>query len=122
MTACIRPARQSRKASCRAVALPGTRVLLILSKLKADNDDQRVGIEICTQGVYQEFGSQFENAGEDGAVIRARSSMAMTRLGFRCATGGSRTCHRMIDPTKVVRTSAGSRSVGSLIHHRGDGR
>ena len=50
-TACTPPVRRSRKASSpgRGVAL--ARASLILSKLKADNNDQRFGIEIIRKAI-----------------------------------------------------------------------
>jgi chaperonin GroEL len=48
------------------------RASLILAKLKADNDDQRVGIEIVRKAVQTPLRQIAENAGEDGAVISDR--------------------------------------------------
>ncbi len=47
---------------------------LILSKLKADNDDQRFGIEIVRKAVQSPLRQIAENAGEDGAVIAGKSA------------------------------------------------
>jgi chaperonin GroEL len=49
--------------------VPLARASLILSKLKADNDDQRFGIEIVRKAVQTPLRQIAENAGEDGAVI-----------------------------------------------------
>jgi chaperonin GroEL len=46
------------------------RASLILAKLKADNDDQRVGIEIARKAVQTLLRQIAESAGEDGAVRR----------------------------------------------------
>src|SRR4029077_1905295 len=48
------------------------RASLILAKLKADNDDQRVGIEIVRRAVQTPLRQIAENAGEDGAVISGK--------------------------------------------------
>jgi chaperonin GroEL len=56
--------------------VPLARASLILSKLKADNDDQRFGIEIVAP-----LRQIAENAGEDGAVIAARSSTGTSTTG-----------------------------------------
>ena len=48
------------------------RASLILSKLKADNDDQRFGIEIVRKAVQAPLRQIAENAGEDGAVIAGK--------------------------------------------------
>ena len=48
------------------------RAALILPKLKADNDDQRFGIEIVRKAVQTPLRQIAENAGEDGAVIAGK--------------------------------------------------
>ena len=45
------------------------RASLMLAKLKASNDDQRVGIDIVRKAVQSLLRQIAENAGEDGAVI-----------------------------------------------------
>ena len=52
--------------------VPLARASLILSKLKADNDDQRFGIEIVRKAVQAPLRQIAENAGEDGAVIAGK--------------------------------------------------
>jgi chaperonin GroEL len=49
------------------------RASLILSKLKADNDDQRFGIEIVRKAIQTPLRQIAENAGEDGAVIAGKT-------------------------------------------------
>ena len=44
----------------------------VFSKLNAENDDQRVGIEIVRQAVQMPLRQIAENAGEDGAVISGK--------------------------------------------------
>jgi len=59
---------------------------LILSQLRAENDDQRFGIEIVRKAVQTPLRQIAENAGENGAVIAgqrpcaARSSRLKQRL------------------------------------------
>ena len=48
------------------------RASLILAKLKPDNDDQRVGIDIVRKAVQRPLRQIAENAGEDGAVISGK--------------------------------------------------
>ena len=48
------------------------RASLILSKLKADNDDQRFGIEIVRKAIQTPLRQIAKNAGEDGAVISGK--------------------------------------------------
>ena len=44
-----------------------------LSKLNAENDDQRVGIEIVHQAVQMSLRQIAESAGEDGVVISGKA-------------------------------------------------
>ena len=95
------------------------RASLILSKLKADNDDQRVGIEIVRKAVQSPLRQIAENAGEDGAVI---SGKVLDRdeynWGYDAQTGDFKDMVKagIIDPTKVVRTALQhAASVGSLM-------
>ena len=53
-------------------SVPLARASPILSKLKADNDDQRFGIEIVPKEVQTPLRQFAEYAGEDGAVIAGK--------------------------------------------------
>ena len=61
------------------------RASLILSKLRADNDDQRFGVEIVRKAVQQPLRQIAENSGEDGAVDRSVRSRYVVSAG--CQTG-----------------------------------
>jgi chaperonin GroEL len=84
------------------------RASLILSKLKADNDDQRFGIEIVRKAIQVPLRQISENAGEDGAVIAGK---VLDRdeygWGYDAQTGEFKDLVKagIIDPTKVVRTA-----------------
>ena len=95
------------------------RASLILAKLNAENDDQRVGIEIVRKAVQMPLRQIAENAGEDGAVI---SGKVLDRdeynWGFDAQTGEFKDMVKagIIDPTKVVRSALQhAASVGSLM-------
>jgi len=95
------------------------RASLILAKLKVDNDDQRVGIEIVRRAVQIPLRQIAENAGEDGAVI---SGKVLERdeynWGFDAQTGEFKDMVKagIIDPTKVVRSALQhAASIGSLM-------
>jgi chaperonin GroEL len=84
------------------------RASIILSKLKADNDDQRFGIEIVRKAVQQPLRQIAENAGEDGAVISGKVlDKDEYNWGFDAQTGEFKDLVKsgIIDPTKVVRTA-----------------
>jgi chaperonin GroEL len=95
------------------------RASLILTKLNAENDDQRVGIEIVRKAAQMPLRQIAENAGEDGAVI---SGKVLDRheynWGFDAQTGEFKDMVKagIIDPTKVVRSALQhAASVGSLM-------
>ena len=95
------------------------RASLILAKLNAENDDQRVGIEIVRKAAQMPLRQIAENAGEDGAVI---SGKVLDRdeynWGFDAQTGEFKDMVKagIIDPAKVVRTALQhAASVASLM-------
>ncbi len=95
------------------------RASLILAKLNAENDDQRVGIELVRKAALTPLRQIAENAGEDGAVI---SGKVLDRdeynYGFDAQTGEFKDMVKagIIDPTKVVRSALQhAASVGSLM-------
>ncbi len=84
------------------------RASLNLSKLKADNDDQRFGIEIVRKAVLTPLRQIAENAGEDGAVISGKVlEKDDYNYGFDAQSGEFKDLVKagIIDPTKVVRTA-----------------
>ncbi len=95
------------------------RASLILAKLKADNDDQRVGIEIVRKAVQTPMRQIAENAGEDGAVISGKVlEKDDYNWGFDAQSGEFKDMVKagIIDPTKVVRSALQhAASIGSLM-------
>src|SRR6201989_1027754 len=84
------------------------RASLILSKLKADNDDQRHGIEIVKKAIQTPLRQIAENAGEDGAVVTGKVlDREDYNWGFDARNGEFKDLVKagIIDPTKVVRTA-----------------
>ncbi len=84
------------------------RASLLLSKLNADNDDQRFGIEIVRKAIQFPLRQIAENAGEDGAVIAGKVlDHQEYAWGFDAQTGEFKDLVKagIIDPTKVVRTA-----------------
>jgi chaperonin GroEL len=95
------------------------RASMILAKLKVDNDDQRVGVEIVRKAVQTPLRQIAENAGEDGAVIAGKVlDRDEYNWGFDAQSGEFKDMVKagIIDPTKVVRTALQhAASVGSLM-------
>jgi chaperonin GroEL len=79
---------------------------LILSKLKADNDDQRFGFDIVRKAIQVPLRQIAENAGEDGAVIAGKVlDNQEYNWGFDAQASEFKDLVKagIIDPTKVVR-------------------
>ena len=95
------------------------RASLILAKLNAENDDQRVGIEIVRKAAQMPLRQIAENAGEDGAVISGKVlDKDDYNWGFDAQTGEFKDLVKagIIDPTKVVRSALQhAASVSSLM-------
>jgi chaperonin GroEL len=91
----------------------------ILEKLQADNDDQRVGIDIVRKAVLAPMRQIAENAGEDGAVVSGKVlDKDEYNWGFDAQTGQFKDLVKagIIDPTKVVRSALQhAASVGALM-------
>ena len=81
---------------------------LILAKLKAENDDQRFGVDIVRKALQAPLRQISENAGEDGAVIAGKVlDNNEYNFGFDAQSGEFKDLVKagIIDPTKVVRTA-----------------
>jgi chaperonin GroEL len=91
----------------------------ILSQVKAENDDQRFGIEIVRKAVLTPLRQIAENAGEDGAVVSGRVlDREEYNWGLDAQTGEFKdlVTAGIIDPTKVVRTALqNAASVAGLL-------
>jgi chaperonin GroEL len=95
------------------------RASLILAKLKFENEDQRVGIDIIRKAIQVPLRQIAENAGEDGAVIAGKVlDKDEYSYGFDAQSGEFKDMVKagIIDPTKVVRTALqDAASVAALI-------
>ena len=79
-----------------------------LAKLTADNDDQKVGIEIVRKALQAPVRQIAENAGHDGAVVAGKLiDQKDTNWGFDAQSGTYQNLVKagIVDPTKVVRTA-----------------
>jgi chaperonin GroEL len=117
-------ALHATRAAVEEGIVPGGGVALarastILAKLNAENDDQRVGIEIVRKAVQMPLRQIAENAGEDGAVISGKIlDKSEYNWGFDAQTGEFKDLVKagIIDPTKVVRSALqNAASVASLM-------
>ncbi len=106
-------ALHATRAAVEEGIVPGGGVALaraskVLADLKADNDDQRFGIDIVRKAALAPMRQIAENAGEDGAVISGKVlENAEYAWGFDAQSGQYKdmVAAGIIDPTKVVRTA-----------------
>jgi chaperonin GroEL len=106
-------ALHATRAAVEEGIVPGGGVALaraskVLANLKADNDDQRFGIDIVRKAALSPLRQIAENAGEDGAVISGKVlDSDEYNFGFDAQTGTYKdlVAAGIIDPTKVARTA-----------------
>ena len=117
-------ALHATRAAVEEGIVPGGGVALarasqILSKLKGDNEDQRVGIEIVRRAVLAPMRQIASNGGEDGAVISGKTlEKDDYNWGFDAQTGNFKdlVMAGILDPTKVVRCALqNAASIGGLM-------
>jgi chaperonin GroEL len=104
--------------------LPGGGVALlratpVLGKLKVQNEDQRVGVEIVRKAISAPARQIALNAGEDGSIILGKIlEKDQYGYGFDAQTGEyvNMISKGIIDPAKVVRAALqGAASVAGLL-------
>jgi chaperonin GroEL len=106
-------AMHATRAAVEEGVLPGGGAALLyasdsLKKLKPDNDDQRVGVEIIRKALQAPVRQIAENAGADGSVVVGKLLESKdVKLGFDAQTDKYVDMVKagIIDPTKVVRTA-----------------
>jgi chaperonin GroEL len=109
----VEDAMHATRAAVEEGILPGGGVALLravkaLNKLKAENADQKQGIEIVKKAVPSPARQIAINSGEDGSLVVARILETDTyAYGFDAQTGeyGDLVSKGIIDPTKVVRVA-----------------
>jgi chaperonin GroEL len=74
-------------------------------KIKGDNDDQNVGINILRRAVEEPLRQIVQNAGEDASVVLNAVKEGKGDFGYNAATGeyGDMIKMGILDPTKVAR-------------------
>ena len=104
-------ALHATRAAVEEGVVPGGGVALVravkaLEKLKTDNDDQKVGIQIVRRALSSPARQIFQNAGEDGSVVVGKIlENDNYNFGFNAQSGqyGDLVAQGVIDPAKVVR-------------------
>jgi chaperonin GroEL len=106
-------AMHATRAAVEEGIVPGGGVALLLAtkslgKLKPDNDDQKVGIDIVRRALQSPVRQIAENAGVDGSIVVGKLLESNTpNYGFDAQSGQYVDMLKagIIDPTKVVRTA-----------------
>jgi chaperonin GroEL len=120
----VEDALHATRAAVEEGIVPGggvalARASLILAKLKSDNEDQRVGIDIVRKAIQVPLRQIAENAGEDGAVVAGKVlEKDDYAYGFDAQSGEFKDLVKagIIDPTKVVRVALqDAASVAAMI-------
>ena len=120
----VTDAMHATRAAVEEGIVPGggvalARAGLALAKLEADNNDQRVGIEIVRRAIQMPLRQIAENAGQDGAVVAGEVLRKDDYAwGFDAQTGEYKDliAAGIVDPTKVVRTALqDAASVAALL-------
>ncbi|HJT06751.1 MAG TPA: chaperonin GroEL, partial [Stellaceae bacterium] len=106
-------AMHATRAAVEEGIVPGGGVALLLAtkalaKLKSDNDDQKVGVDIVRRALQAPVRLIAENSGVDGSIVIGKLLESTTaNQGFDAQTGQYVDMLKagIIDPTKVVRTA-----------------
>ena len=108
----VEDALHSTRAAVKEGIVPGGGVALVraldsLTKLKGDNDDQNVGINIVRKAFEAPLRQIVTNAGEEASVIVAKIREGKGSYGFNAANGeyGDMIEMGILDPAKVTRTA-----------------
>ena len=106
----VEDALHSTRAAVEEGVVAGGGVALIravagIGKLKGDNDDQNVGINILRRAVEEPLRQIVRNAGGDASVVLNAVAKGKGNFGYNAATGeyGDMIEMGILDPTKVTR-------------------
>ncbi len=111
------------KAAIEEGFLPGggvsfIRAMKVLEKLKVENEDQKIGVEIIRKALEAPLRQIATNAGYDGSVILQKVVEGKDDYGFNAATEKFENLLKsgVIDPTKVARIALeNAASIGGML-------
>ncbi len=108
----VEDALHSTRAAVEEGVVPGGGVALVralnsLEKIKGDNDDQNVGVNIAKKAFEAPLRQIVTNAGEEASVIISKVREGKDAFGFNAANGdyGDMIEMGILDPAKVTRTA-----------------
>jgi chaperonin GroEL len=119
----VEDALHATRAAVEEGVVPGGGVALVravaaVSKLKADNHDQDMGVQILLRSVEEPLRQIVANAGVDGSVVLNKVREGKGNYGYNAATGeyGDLIEMGILDPTKVTRLALqNASSVAGLL-------
>jgi chaperonin GroEL len=94
------------------------RAVASISKLKGDNHDQDMGVQILLRAAEEPLRQIVANAGEDGSVVLNKVREGKGNYGYNAATSeyGDLIEMGILDPTKVTRLALqNASSVAGLL-------
>ncbi|MFO7484114.1 chaperonin GroEL, partial [Oceanibaculum nanhaiense] len=108
----VEDALHATRAAVEEGVVPGGGVALIraragIAKLKGDNHDQDVGIDIARRAMEEPLRQIVGNAGEEASVVLAKVEEGKDNFGYNAGSGeyGDMVKMGILDPTKVTRTA-----------------
>ena len=108
----VEDALHATRAAVEEGVVPGGGVALIrardaIAKLKGDNHDQDVGIDIARRAMEEPLRQIVGNAGEEASVVLAKVQEGKDNFGYNAGTSeyGDMVKMGILDPTKVTRTA-----------------
>ena len=108
----VEDALHATRAAVEEGVVPGGGVALIrvraaIAKLKGDNHDQDVGINIARRAMEEPLRQIVSNAGDEASVVCNKVEEGKDNFGYNAATGeyGDMIKMGILDPTKVTRSA-----------------
>jgi chaperonin GroEL len=108
----VEDALHATRAAVEEGIVPGggvalVRALAAIEKLKGDNHDQDVGMDIARRSMQEPLRQIVANAGGEGSVVYQKVLEGKGNFGYNAATGeyGDMVEMGILDPTKVTRTA-----------------
>jgi chaperonin GroEL len=119
----VEDALHATRAAVQEGIVPGggvafVRAISTIEKLKGDNEDQTVGVEIIKKSLEEPLRQIVNNSGLEGSVVLQKVKEGKDDFGFNAATETYENLVKagVIDPTKVTRTALeNAASVASLL-------
>jgi chaperonin GroEL len=119
----VEDAMHATKAAAEEGIVPGGGVALLrsipaLEKLKLEDEDEQIGVNIVRRSLQDPLRQIAQNAGHEGAIVVGKVGDGKGSFGFNAATEKYEDLVKagVIDPTMVVRTALqNAASIGGLL-------